>query len=112
VRKRKAARKTSAEIREIVDGFEPSELTRAAYAEMHGITVAALDGYRRRVRKQSAGFVEIKVVAEPSRETLAIALNNGRRIEISWADIERAVGQAAQLRAVIEALDGGRACST
>ena len=42
--KRRAARKTSAEIKEIGAGFKPSELTRAAYAEMHGITVAALDG--------------------------------------------------------------------
>lgn len=64
--KRRAARKTSAEIKEIVDGFEPSELTRAAYAELHGITVAALDGYRRRLHMRSGGFVEIAVSGEPS----------------------------------------------
>ncbi len=109
--KRRAARKASAEIKEIVDGFEPSELTRAAYAELHGITVAALDGYRRRLRMGSGGFVEIAVAGEPSRETFVIALANGRRIEIGWADIERAACQASCLRAVIEALDGQRPCS-
>jgi hypothetical protein len=66
VAKRRAARKTNAEIKEIVDGFEPSELTQAAYAELHGITVAALDGYRRRLRMRSGGFVEIAVSGEPS----------------------------------------------
>ena len=92
-------------------GFEPSELTRAAYAELHGITVAALDGYRRRVQMRSGSLVEIAVCGEPSRETFAIALANGRRIEIGWADIALAAGQAAHLRAMIEALDGGQPCS-
>jgi hypothetical protein len=111
VPRRRAARKTNEEIRRIVEGFEPSELTRAAYAELHGITVAALDGYRRRLCMRSGGFVEVAVSGEPSRETFAIALANGRRIEIHWADIERAAGRVVHPRAMIEALDGGQPCS-
>ena len=86
-------------------------MARAAYAELHGITAAALDGYRRRVQMKNGRFVEIAVCGEPSRETFAIALANGRRNEIGWADIALAAGQAAQLRAMIEALDGGQRCS-
>ena len=59
----------------------------------------------------AAVFVEIEVAGEPSRETFAIVLANGRRIEIGWADITLAVGQAAHLRAMIEALDSQRPCS-
>lgn len=46
--KRRAARKPIAEIEKRASGFERSELTKASYAELHGIRVAALDGYRHR----------------------------------------------------------------
>ena len=81
-------------------------MTRAADAERHGITVAALDGYCRRARRESASFVEIAIAGQPSRDTFAIAIANDRRIKISWADIERAARHAGRLQTGIEALDG------
>ena len=107
--KRRAARKTIGEIREIVKGFEASGQTRAGYAERQGISVAALDSYRRRVRKRT-GFVEIAVGGE-ERGSFAIALAGGRRIEIGWSDVERAAAHGAALRALIGKLDSAESCS-
>ena len=42
-------RRTEAEIRHLVAGYEGGNQTRAAYCADRGLTVAALDFYRRRV---------------------------------------------------------------
>lgn len=80
-------------------------MTRAGYAERQGITVAALDSYRRRVRRR-AEFVEVALAGGGS-ETFAIASASGWRIEIGWSDIGRAAAHSEQLRAVIESLERG-----
>lgn len=107
--RKRGERKNFGEVVRIVDGYEPSGLTRASYAEVHGITVAALDGYRRRMQRR-AGFVEI-AVAGGGNGTFSIALGGGARIEIGWAEIDRAVEHGAALRELMGRLGGAEACS-
>jgi len=86
-------RRSRAEAEELVREFETSGLTRQAFCAGRGLSVAALDKYRRRLAARSkpaaAGqgrlvAVEVMsgVTASRSSSALCVQLANGRRIEI------------------------------
>ena len=86
----KQARRSRAEAEQVAREFEKSGLSRKAFSREHGLSVHTLDIYRRRLRqKQREGDVANRLVAveisEPVRagaSELAVALANGRRIEV------------------------------
>jgi hypothetical protein len=86
-------RRSRAEVAELVREFAASGLTRHAFCEGRGLSVAALDKYRRRVAKATEGIaaskgrliaVEVKpaVPANKATSALRVELANGRRIEV------------------------------
>lgn len=81
---------------ELGRAFEASGLTRERFAEQAGITVAKLDDWRRRARRERGEGVPLVAVelAGPGPwaggGALTLALDNGRRIEIG-RDFEEAV---------------------
>ena len=56
---RRRMRRTEEEIRDLVAGYEGGNQTRAAYCADRGLTVAALDFYRRRIRHSRPRLVEV-----------------------------------------------------
>jgi hypothetical protein len=74
------------EIRDIVDGFAKSGMTRRAYSEKHNIGISRLD-YWRRAQKGKPKLVEVAIEGQPSAG-FVLVLANGRRIESSWKFVE------------------------
>jgi hypothetical protein len=70
------------EIRDIVDGFAKSGMTRREYCEKHNIPITTFD-YWRRAAKRKPRLVEVAIETQPSAG-FALVLANGRRIESSW----------------------------
>lgn len=103
-------RRTEAEIRKLVSGYENGNQSRAAYCAAHGLPLTTLDYYRRRFRPAKATLVEIDLrdTSMPSAMprvgagAVAVVLRNGRRVEIEWADLGRVAGHSEPLRALVE----------
>ena len=88
-------RRTQAEAETLVAEFEASGLRREAFCRQRGLSVAALDKYRRRVHKRrpwsSGSMLPVEVVC-PSGQSpngdaglcgaLVVELRGGRRIEV------------------------------
>ena len=77
--------------------------------------VTTLDYYRFRLRRGNPALVEIDLRETgiglynhggPGGEVVAVVLGNGRRVEISWSDLNRVAGQSQPLRALIHCLEG------
>ncbi len=86
-------RRSRAEAAELVREFEASGLTRQAFCAGHGVSVAALDKYRRQVAVAThptvsgAGrLLALEVVADVSASKIGgalwVELANGRRIGV------------------------------
>jgi hypothetical protein len=88
-------RRSGVEVEKLVSEYEASGLTRQAFCVDRGLSVAALDKYRRRVhgKRQSRGrsFVPVEVVASTAQGVnrgagcdgvLFVELRSGRRIEV------------------------------
>jgi hypothetical protein len=86
-------RRSWAEVERLVAEFEASGLRRDAFSQQRGLSVAALDKYRRRVRqglRPSAGPMLPVEVVPPTPEhasshadgVLVVELRSGRRIEV------------------------------
>jgi hypothetical protein len=89
-------RRSGVEVERLVSEYEVSGLTRPAFCVDRGLSVAALDKYRRRVhgKRQSRGrsFVPVEVVSSTAQGAnrdagcdgvLFVELRSGRRIEVS-----------------------------
>jgi len=85
-------RRSRAEAEELVREFEASGLTRQAFCAGRGLSVAALDKYRRQVAAATQGtrregrLVAVEVMpgvsASKLSSALCVELANGRRIEV------------------------------
>jgi hypothetical protein len=106
-------RRTRQEVQRLVSEFGTSGLSRGEFCRIHGVTLSTLQrGLRRERTKpgdiQSDGkkLVRVKIIGgsdTTDREgpcAMAVVLAKGRRIELS-RDFD-----AAQLRRVVEALEG------
>ena len=81
------------EVEKLVAEFEASGLRRDAFCQQRGLSVAALDKYRRRVhqvpRRSAASMVPVEVISIAPEQAsgdaggvLVVELRNGRRIEV------------------------------
>jgi len=106
-------RRTRQEVQRLVSEFGASGLSRGEFCRIHGMTLSTLQrGLRRERTKpddiQSDGkkLVRVKVIGgsgtadREGRCAMAVVLAKGRRIELN-RDFD-----AAQLRRVVEALEG------
>ena len=106
-------RRTRQEVQRLVSEFGTSGLSRGEFCRIHGMTLSTLQrGLKRERTKpgdiQSDGkkLVRVKVIGgsgtadREGRCAMAVVLAKGRRIELS-RDFD-----AAQLRRVVEALEG------
>lgn len=102
-------RRTEVEICELVAGYEGGNQTRAAYCAVHGLTVAALDFYRRRVRRSATKLVEVEITGTPARTAVpgnvAVVLANGRRLESAWCDWLRAGAHTGELQRLLRCVE-------
>ena len=102
-------RRTRQEVRRLVSEFEASGLSRGEFCRIHGMTMSTLQrGFKRGRIEASDGkrLVRVKVIGgsgTADREgpcAMSVVLAKGRRIELK-RDFD-----AAQLRRVVEALEG------
>lgn len=102
-------RRTDAEIRDLVGGYESGNQTRAAFCADRGLTVAALDFYRRKVRRSGTKLVEVDLTGAWSRTAapgaVAVVLANGRRLESAWCDLLRLGAHASELRRLLRCVE-------
>ena len=102
-------RRTEAEIRDLVAGYEGGNQTRGAYCADRGLTVAALDFYRRRVRRFGTKLVEVDVTGTKSRTAppgaVAVVLANGRRLESAWCDLLRLGARTGELQRLLRCVE-------
>ena len=88
-------RRSRVEVEKLVSEYEASGLTRDGFCQQRGLSVAALDKYRRRVQKwarSGAGpMLPVEVVLSKAQGlncaargagVLVVALRSGRRIEV------------------------------
>ena len=86
-------RRSRIEVEKLVAEFEASGLRRDAFCQQRGLSVAALDKYRRRVhpvpRPSAAPMVPVEVISSAREQSsgdtggvLVIELRSGRRIEV------------------------------
>jgi hypothetical protein len=98
-------RRSDAEIRAIVAGYENGNQSREAYCRANGLAVTTLDYYRRRLRPAGAALVEVDLQsaapADGGNGSVVVVLANGRRIEIGWADLARVPDHSQPLRAFL-----------
>ncbi|MBI2687419.1 MAG: hypothetical protein HYX27_13990 [Acidobacteria bacterium] len=107
------SRRSEAEIRRLVAGYESGNQSRAAYCAEHGVPLTTLDYYRRRLRPAESALVEIDlhgpetVIEEraTAQGAVAVVLRNGRRLEIEWADIARLTHRSQPLRGLLDLLE-------
>ncbi len=71
------------EIRDIVNGFAKSGMTRREYSAQHNIAITRLDYWRRAQKKSKPRLVEVAIETQPVGG-FVLVLANGRRIESSW----------------------------
>ena len=69
--------------------------------------MTTFDYYRRQRRQRESRLVEIDVreSGPAANEGLAVALRNGRRVEIGWSALDRAASQAMPLGALLRWLE-------
>lgn len=84
-------RRSRAEAEQLVSDYEASGLTRQAFCSGHGLSVAALDKYRRSRRSGCGRMVAVEVVPgvrstahgeAEAGSALLVELANGRRISV------------------------------
>jgi hypothetical protein len=86
-------RRSRIEVEKLVAEFEASGLRRDAFCQQRGLSVAALDKYRRRVhqvpRPSATQMVPVEVIASAPEQAsgdaggvLVVGLRSGRRIEV------------------------------
>ena len=85
-------RRSRVEVERLVAEFEASGLTRDGFCQQHGVSVAALDKYQRRVQKWAragAGpMLPVEVVLSTAQGSkcaacvLVVESRSGRRIEV------------------------------
>ena len=101
--------RTEAEIRHLVAGYEGGNQTRAAYCADRGLTVAALDFYRRRVRRSETKLVEVDITGNRwgtvAPGAVAVVLANGRRLESAWSDLLRLGAHADELQKLLRCVE-------
>jgi len=73
----------SAEMRQMLEEYARSGLTRREFCEQRGISVTTFD-YWRREHRGKPRMVRVKVAAGELAGNFAVSLANGRRIESSW----------------------------
>ena len=70
-------------------------MTRREYCAKHGVTMTALDYWRRVGRKQKPTLVQVNIERAQALTGFTLVLANGRRIESSWsfteADLEKLI---------------------
>jgi transposase-like protein len=106
-------RRSRAEGARLVEEFEQSGLRRQEFCAVHGLNVATLDGWRRRVARRSEDqkIVPVELVARRSEErrpvfaplregTLRVLTPGGLRIEVESGF------DAIELRRLLAALGG------
>ena len=86
------ARRTAAEIAQLLDEFEKSGLSRVAFCRSRGISKDTLDVYRRRKRQSQEkarngdGLIPVELSAAKrfasNAGDLTVVLESGRRIEV------------------------------
>ena len=75
------------DMRQAIDEFQKSGLTRRKFCERHHIAVTTLD-YWRRAQSRPARLVKVKMAARESAPGFSLSLANGRRIESGWSFAE------------------------
>ena len=104
-RTKRRGRRSEAEIRALVAGYENGEQSRGEYSNAHGLAVTTLDYYRRRFRPTGSALVEIDLQsvapAHRGNGAVTVVLGNGRRIEIGWADLALVPDHSQPLRALL-----------
>jgi|SRR5579872_3122107 len=93
-----------AERADLLDAFERSGLSAAAFARKHGIRYGTFDVWRRQRRKAAPGFVQVEVAPAPESVELVIEFGPGARLRVASA---AQVALAAQL---LQALNSRRPC--
>lgn len=108
-RVKRRSRRSESEIRDLVDGYEKGNQSRADYCAAKGLAPSTLDYYRRRFRSGAASLVEIDLQSsEPAIESsraVTVVLRNGRRVEIGWADLPLAGEHRRPLGALLNWLE-------
>jgi hypothetical protein len=82
-------KRSSEEIRRLIEEFRGSGLTRREFCQRHGIAITTLD-YWRGAHKRTPQLVRVAVEAPQAGPGFVLVLANGRRIESGWgfADAE------------------------
>jgi hypothetical protein len=105
---RQRGRRTEAEIRQLVAGYESGNQTRVDYCADRGLTVGALDFYRRKVRRSETKLVAVDVTGTWSRTAsgaVSVVLANGRRVESAWCDLLRLGAHAGELQRLLRCVE-------
>ena len=97
-------RTNPAERAELLDAFERSGLSGAAFARKHGIRYGTFDVWRRQRRKADPGFVQVEVAPAQRSVDLVIEFGTGARLRLATAE---QVALAAQL---LQALNSRQPC--
>jgi hypothetical protein len=83
------------EIRDLVEGFAKSGMTRREYCATRGIAMTTLDYWRGAQRKGKPKLVPVAIEEVRQASGFALQRSNGRRIESSWsfsaADLEKLI---------------------
>ncbi len=90
----KGSGQSAREAERVIADYERSGLSRRAYSERSGITIARLDWYRRLITSSRKATAIVPVVVERTAGSgagergdargFALVLVNGRRIEAGW----------------------------
>jgi hypothetical protein len=104
-RTKRRGRRSEAEIRALVAGYENGNQSRRDYCDAIGLAVTTLDHYRRRLRPAGSALVEIDLQSIPpvhrGNRGVRVVLGNGRRIEIGWEDLELVPAHSQPLRTLL-----------
>jgi hypothetical protein len=91
-----ASRRSTEQIRQLIDAHGASGLTRREFCERHRIPVTTLD-YWRRSQPRKPRLVEVEVAATETPQGFTLILANGRRIESSWRFADAELARLIQL---------------
>ena len=77
-------RRSAAEIKELVERYGTSGMTREEYSRQEEVAKSTLDRYLRR-RHKGQQLVRVKLKSGSEQDSgFALVLSNGRRIETGW----------------------------
>jgi hypothetical protein len=92
------SRRSTTEIEQLLQGYrDRGELTRRAFCEKQGISLATLDYYLRRSRKhgkKGVRLARVELTPPEARERFALILTNGRRVECGAAGLAELIRTA------------------